>query len=1198
MFCAGTVLAAGLAAQPCSSPTPVPNGAYTSGDHSQVDNNALSAGNFVLSGSATATFAAGNCIQLLPGFHATAGSAATFHAWVDTAPSAVTFSPSGQTGLSLPFTWTVSSPSGHSSLAHVFALFNNISASTVNACYIHYDPVSNLVYLADNPSATWLGGFVPGSGGSAGNSQCTIVGDRGQPVPSGNQLTISLTVTFVPASFSGMKNEYLFALDNNGVYTGWQPMGTWIVPATPPTITTSSLASATVGTSYSQTLAASGGATPYTWSLIAGSLPPGLTLNSGSGVLSGTPTTVGTSSLTIQVTGSNGATSSRQFSITVAAAPDFTVTAQMISPMPAGTVAPGATAAWLIAVTPLNGFNRDVTVSVVPYSWQTVPASCAWNNVPAVDCNYHPAIGIAGGSGTLTLAVNVYTYPLSNSYGLPVTVRSNDGLFVHTTDPSPNLVIVRTGDPPPPVGITVTPGSTTLDTGATQQFKAYITGSGNNAVTWSLDSPTGAIDSNGVYTAPSSISSTDTVTVTAQSQRDTSQTARAIIKLRYYRLLDPGTAVVTPGSSATMVLWVAPFNGFNSPVTLTCSACSPPSSGLTAALSNPVYTGNPDYRPGYLAISASLASPPGNYVLSLLDSRGSTIDLPLTVTAPSSGLSPHSAYEINMGAMSYFATLTAGYQNYETFYDDNHSLANPPGVPAGFPVLMANCRYPSRERTCYREILAKYRSQGVTGVRFQIFDSHEALGWDMKQGNTSGSDAWTAGITAFFQDLHDAQIYNITPTMYNTPAIGNDINNLNVKNYPDTYTPEDPYRYTVRTNVQPRIGAVPGGGSCPTDTIPMMRWSPTSPFGERCLRTSDKSDSNQCLTDPANNEWDIDGSGDPKAYDCSPANPNFFGWDKILAFYDRLLTAAQSSGLTVEEFDLQNEIVLWNTPVQARLIVDNTHLDTNGNPINVLDQFRAQMGNRAFDLGRVTYSVQGSNTESGGGTVTAGQDCTSSFGDSARIFDLSVLLSTMRGGPFGPIGPSYGPSGLSCAPAGVPADLLPRLPLADTNTLPNIVDVHFAPCMNIPNSGCDTGRGVYDQSAEATVSFNDFSTLRTSYGQNPLPVMVFDHLKTRPYSENLNNALIMLGETFGHNANQPGCPTGSWEIQTGIPGLIAGFNASSLANSMLPNGFPAFTVFRPWEYLENLPDTSKSESSTTVVICNPIRMNPPYSAAH
>src|SRR5436190_13083433 len=66
--------------------------------------------------------------------------------------------------------------------------------------------------------------------------------------------------------------------------------------APPLSITTASpLVSGTVGTAYSQTLAATGGTPPYAWSVISGSLPTALTLNATSGSMSGTPTTAGKS---------------------------------------------------------------------------------------------------------------------------------------------------------------------------------------------------------------------------------------------------------------------------------------------------------------------------------------------------------------------------------------------------------------------------------------------------------------------------------------------------------------------------------------------------------------------------------------------------------------------------------------------------------------------------------------------------------------------------------------------------------------------------------------------------------------------------------------------------------------------------------------------------------------------------------------
>src|SRR5262245_9880282 len=75
------------------------------------------------------------------------------------------------------------------------------------------------------------------------------------------------------------------------------------------------LAPGTVGASYAIGLFAIGGTQPYSWSVIAGALPPGLRLSGN--IISGTPTTAGTFSFTARVADSAGQSASEVFSITI-----------------------------------------------------------------------------------------------------------------------------------------------------------------------------------------------------------------------------------------------------------------------------------------------------------------------------------------------------------------------------------------------------------------------------------------------------------------------------------------------------------------------------------------------------------------------------------------------------------------------------------------------------------------------------------------------------------------------------------------------------------------------------------------------------------------------------------------------------------------------------------------------------------------
>ena len=119
-------------------------------------------------------------------------------------------------------------------------------------------------------------------------------------------------------------------------------------------VTTTSLPNATNGVAYNQTLMATGGQTPYTWTNISGALPSGLTLATN-GVISGTPTTNGTFNFTVKVTDSLFSNATQALTLTVGSPPNVTL-------QPTNSL-----------VTATIGNNVNLSVSVTgtgPFSYQ------------------------------------------------------------------------------------------------------------------------------------------------------------------------------------------------------------------------------------------------------------------------------------------------------------------------------------------------------------------------------------------------------------------------------------------------------------------------------------------------------------------------------------------------------------------------------------------------------------------------------------------------------------------------------------------------------------------------------------------------------------------------------------------------------------------------------------------------------------
>lgn len=174
-----------------------------------------------------------------------------------------------------------------------------------------------------------------------------------------------------------------------------------------PVITTESLPGGTVGTAYSQALAADGTA-PISWSVTSGALPAGLTLSSD-GKITGTPTAAGTSTFTVTATNASGS-ASKAFTITVNYQPT-TITTQPQNV----AVTVGQPAAFTVAATGSNLAYQWQQSTDGGNTWTDITGATGENYTTAATtmnmngCQYRCVVKGDGGevvSNAATLTVN------------------------------------------------------------------------------------------------------------------------------------------------------------------------------------------------------------------------------------------------------------------------------------------------------------------------------------------------------------------------------------------------------------------------------------------------------------------------------------------------------------------------------------------------------------------------------------------------------------------------------------------------------------------------------------------------------------------------------------------------------------------------------------------------------------------------
>jgi len=235
-------------------------------------------------------------------------------------------------------------------------------------------------------------------------------------------------------------------------------------------IMTTSLPSGYVGNAYSATLAASGGTTPYTWSILSGLIPPGTSLTTTTGTISGTPTSSGTYAVTVQVTDAVGHQISANLSIVVAA--PLTITSASL-PGGTGGVAYSAT---LTATGGTSPYSWSVTSGTLP-AGVTLSTAGALSGTPTNAGAYSFGIRVVDSIGAT--ASQSYNLTITHSVSLNWTASTSTNVIGYNV-----YRATQAGDPytlltSPPVAQT-TYTDTAVQAGQTYYYVATAVDNNNN----------------------------------------------------------------------------------------------------------------------------------------------------------------------------------------------------------------------------------------------------------------------------------------------------------------------------------------------------------------------------------------------------------------------------------------------------------------------------------------------------------------------------------------------------------------------------------------------------------------------------------------------------------------------------------------------------------------------------------------------
>ena len=388
---------------------------------------------------------------------------------------------------------------------------------------------------------------------------------------SSTQLTATVTAALIATSGTAS-----ITVVNPTPGGGTSNAQTFTIVATP-VVTSPLTACGTVGVAFSYTITASNNPTSFS----ASPLPAGLTINTSTGVISGTPTAAGTTNVTITATNGPCNTASATLVITIGAVPttsslsptfSYTITASnnptsfTASSLPAGLTVNTSTG--VISGTPTQARTTNVTITASngagPCNTATATLVITIGTTPTIS-SLSPTCTAAGGP-QFTLTVN------GNNFVSGTTVNWNGSPLVTTFVSSTRLTAIV------PASLIATPGTASVTVGgcggtsggATFTISATPTISSISPTCAAAGDPQFTLTVNGINFVSTSIVNWNGAALTTTFVSSTQLTATV-----------PANKITTPGTASITV--VSPCGGTSNAVTFPIDDTPSITSLLTAS---------------------------------------------------------------------------------------------------------------------------------------------------------------------------------------------------------------------------------------------------------------------------------------------------------------------------------------------------------------------------------------------------------------------------------------------------------------------------------------------------------------------------------------------------------------------------------------------------------------------------------------